>query len=432
MNKCLALILLLAYLLSASPAHAALDSQGQIALFGTSMPTQNLPDVTQNTGGIDARIKERYSFNRQFHLSFEPWFRADGLTRSPEERSYFEPHELSLEWKKSAHKIKIGFSTESWEGTDLFNPMSFLHAKNWRDPLNSENRSSPGVFYSDQIAQFSWDLVYIPWQSKAVLPGDNSPWWPRQFNLPVQNPNQVLLLPLQAAYRLQSDEILNHALDNNIGLRIGYHGSRFDLSLAGYQGSASPPLLTPIVNLTPVEVSPQQIYQLQSPILIQPTYYRQQLIAGALIVPMGTWILHLADQYSQSLGDDPRLPGWLHYGVLELEKTWSIRGQSLVSFIELIASKRPDSTSFSSVSSLTERSVALGFRWPFTENWTWTSGAFQEEKSKSAFVHSALAWNFRENWREELAGDLFLGPPDSTLGNYTHNDRIQEQITYSF
>jgi hypothetical protein len=417
----------------AGPVSAAgLENQGQISLFGSSMPAQNLPEASQNGAGAEVSLHSRYNFNKYIRFHFQSWYKGDGLSRDPAERNQFELQDLSLELKKSSRKIKLGFSTINWEGTDFLNPMDLISVKNWRDPLNPQNRGMAGAFYSDQIGDFSWDLVYIPVQSKPELPGEKSPWWPRRINLPVERDDMTLLLPDHVAYDIQSDETLDRAFLNNAALRLQYHGDNWDFSVGAHEGVAGTPLLLPIVDVTPIEVSPKQIYLLNSPVRIQPLYYRERSVAFALVKSAGTWIFRLTGQHAQSLGEDPRLPGWSEYGVLGVEKNIEWGEQGITLLFQYTQSRRPQSETVSLLSSLLEKAAMFGWRWPVTEKWTWNTALFQEQKYYSLFLHSDVKYSLGDHWSVGAGGDIFSGSRDSVIGIYDHNSRVTSQISYLF
>jgi len=424
---------ILCFIMLGSPKlFATAEIQGQTAIFASTMPNFNSPNLSRESGGAELNLTTAIRWDQYWRVQFSPEIKADALTKDPSEQFVFEPKELNLERKKLSQKLKVGFSRVNWEGTDLVNPMDIVHAKNYRDPLNSTSRSSAGIFYSDQIKSVSWDLIYIPLQSKALFPGESSPWWPRSLNLPVENDNLVLLLPNQVDYHVTSDEVLNHALDNNVGLRVQYHGDSWDLSLAGFDGSSSPPLLIPIVTTTAIEVYPRQIFQLQNPVLIRPTYYRHRVAAMATAVTTGTWIFRFSAQHAQPQGDSSFIPGWSEYAVLGGEKTLPLWKRDITLLAQILSSRRAESSGLSALSGLLEKSVMLGWRWAFAEKWTWTSALFQEQTTFSTFTHSELSWSWRDNWRQDLVVDLFSGPADSAIGAYDRNDRVLIKTNYLF
>lgn len=429
-------------LMEASFAHAGeFDYQGQIAGYEASMPQLKRDDVTKNDAGFEGYFKTKYAFNKNFNFQLQPWFKYDATNKTPAEKFQADPQELSFEWKKSARKIKIGYSTAVWEGTDIINPMDIASVKNYRDPFSVQNRGTAGIFYSDQIGKFSWDALFIPWNSKVLMPGQESPWLPRDTSM-FQDTGYQVQLPDAVIYSVQSDIVLNRALANNGGLRLQYHGDSVDLSVGGFEGQASNPMMVPHVNFQGIIIGGQTVLIPQNPIEIFPVYYRQRTVATALSWTLGSWIVRGAAQHTQPLGEDffslPNyplpiaLPSWSDYGVLGIEKNIEWGDQNITFIVQGIASHAPKSESVASFQSLLEKSAMVALRFPVKENWTWTTAYFREFKANSSFLHSEVGWNLAEHWKAELSADILLGTKNSVIGTYDQNDRGTFRLSFSF
>ncbi|MEK6554556.1 MAG: hypothetical protein AABZ31_04900 [Bdellovibrionota bacterium] len=365
-------------------------------------------------------------------FNFSPYLLSDPLNESTEEQFLFEAKELSLDYKKSSTHLKLGISTVNWEGTDFLNPMDIVSPKIYFDPLNAEKRGSAGVFVSDKIGWLGFDAVYIPLQSHAQLPGDNSPWWPRQFSIPTQNENTTLLLPERAEYEVLGRKTLNKANENNVALRLQYQGDSFDFSIAGFEGASQTPILQPYVTGTLISSPPDTIIQINSEIQVQPIYYKVRTGAFAFTKTFDSFIFRLAGQNIQPLGRDSRLPSWSQLGVLSLEKNIDFRRSTLTLLAQVIQSREAESDSLSLLSNLTKRSAGLGFRWPFAEKWTWLSAVFHEQITESAYIHNDLSWSFADSFAQAISIDIFTGKKDSSLGTYDRNDRVTLKTSYLF
>src|SRR5690606_2978657 len=109
-------------------------------------------------------------------------------------------------------------------------------------------------------------------------------------------------------YQILEPEVLNQAVEQNGSMRVQYHLGNLDVALGAVEGLATPPLLIPIIDVSPIEVSPRTVYQLQSPVRIQPLLYRQRSIGGNLVWTLGDYIIRASASHTQPLGDDRRLP----------------------------------------------------------------------------------------------------------------------------
>lgn len=410
-------------------AQAELEYQGQLGAFASQMPGQNQSDVTKNSAGVDAQLQLRQTWKRNYNFQARTWLQSDGANKSPKEKFQYEVQDFFFEWKKSARRFKLGVSSPVWEGTDFLNPMDLIVAKNYSDLFNIRNRGSAGLFYSDQLGPISWDLIYIPWQTRSTLPGEQSPWYPRSIALPVDTDQITLRLPPTVEYKVQPEESLRGAQLHNAGLRLQYRGDLLDFSVAGFEGTASQPLLLPTVRGI---IIPPSTVELQNPVEILPVYYRQRVGAFALVTHAGSWIFRLSAQHAQPLGSDPRLPSWSEFGVFAIEKTIDWRDQGITLIAQFVGARRPQSESLSALSSLLEKAAMLGVRFPVRENLTWNAAFFQEQKNKSSFFHSDITWNLNDHWRTELAADILSGDPSSALGTYEANDRYGLRLVYGF
>lgn len=405
---------------------------GKAALETVHWPDQNRSDLTQNQVKISGQIEWRVLLSQSTRLQFTPLVLTDPLNESSNEQFIFEPEELSIEWRQSVRRFKLGYTKSQWEGTDFFNPMDLVDSENYHNPVNPLTRGSPGLYYTDVIEPMAFDLVYIPWQTRSLLPGNNSPWWPRKFLLPTQDDDLVLLLPEKVDYKILSNEELNKARRHNLALRLRYYSTSFDVSLAAFEGQSATPLLLPRITTTPIELSPKRVFQLESPIEIQPLYYRHRSFAGVITYPAGSWIFRLASQYEQPLGSDPRLPGWSHTSVLGLERTLFIKGDRLTLLTQYIHTEDSSNDSLAALDALTQQAFAFGVRYAFSEKWVWFLGGLQELTNNSLFTSSQLTYEMKDNVQLNLGAQVFSGRSGSALGTYKKNNQLTLGTSFLF
>lgn len=388
--------------------------------------------MTYQSFSFEPQYRSQTEFNESFRFNFDAWGSYDPLNKSDKDRTQFELSEFTLGHQASGRRIKLGYSFRNWEGTDLINPMDIFFAKNWIDPLDSRTRSGLGLFFDDSLGNFELDFTYIIRQQEHLLPGDQSQWWPRGLYLPTESESLVLLLDDELTYKIHEPEILNQALNNNLALRIQYHGSNFDVALAAAEGLASPPLLSPVIDVTPIEVSPRQIYQLQSPIRIIPIFYRQRAVAGNLVWTLGDYIFRLSANHVQPLGDDQRLPSWSQLGVIGAERTFYFGNQMVTLLGQFIDSRRPDIPGVSLLTSLYQKSYMTGLRWAPNERWTHLLAFFQETTTWSYFLRNEVSWTFIDTWNLTMELNIFEGPASSAIGTYDRSDSGYIHLKKSF
>lgn len=436
---------LLTLIVTGSAAYAGLEKQGKLSAFASTMPGQTDRNASGTRAGGEFNLDLNYSFNDRLKLRLQPWLKGDGLNKSPEEKYQFDVLELNLSWKKNSTQVKLGLSSLSWEGPDFLNPMDLTNAKSYRDPLNLYTRSSPHISLSTQKGNWGIDAVYIPWRSPDLLPGNNSIWLPRYLALPTENEDTKLLIPDQVQYDIRTYQIIDDSLRHNGALRLRYQGDLWDFSMAAAEETGSP-LLHPIANAT-ILVAPAKVLQLQNPIIIQPVYYKQRTAAFAFSKAWETWILRLSAKHSQPISNSQRLsvvtetgpksisitvPSWSQFGVIELEKHFSVFDQDLTVIAEYAQNKKPESSGVSSFSDALQNVYLIGFRFPFKETWTSNGAFFQDYKTKANYVHAGISKSWNDHWSSDIAADLFAGGDDSLLGVYGKNDQFSLKTNFAF
>lgn len=425
-------ILIQVLLIFCGPSRAWASTSGSVAVntaYYSSLSSESIED-NYTSGLID--FKSQFKILKNWSLNSSLKAEASPNNGSSIEQFWSEFQELNIQYKKSSTRIKFGAATVNWEGTDLINPMDLVSPKIYFDPLNSIQRSSIGAFYSSSSGSLSVDAAFIPLQSDAKLPGSKSLWWPREFNLPTEADNTLLLLPEHPEYKINGRRTLDDADKNNLALRLSYAGNNFDFAIAGFEGQVQTPLLLPIVNLTVVQVSPKKIFQLGNPIEIQPLYYKIRSGAFLASTTWSNFIFRISAQNIQPLGRDTRIPSWSQLGVFAIERTFDIINRPLTAIIQAVRSREAESEGLSLLSNLTQNASVLGLRYGLSDETTISAAYFQEFVTHSEFQHYELKYLILENFEVKLSADFFNGKKDSALGTYKSNDRTQLQLSYLF
>ncbi|HEY8272105.1 MAG TPA: hypothetical protein VIG33_14535 [Pseudobdellovibrionaceae bacterium] len=419
-------------LISQTGSFAKSETQGKVSFLGISRPELKSDFAESADFVVELEGEHKYYFNKNLSFQVSPWVRSNWASKDSVQKFFLEAQEIAISYKKSSQKVMIGFHRQIWEGTDLVNPMSLQNPQFYLDPLVTKARSSAGLFYSDQIGSFSWDFSYIPKQGKSVLPGEHSAWWPRSLNLPLQTESMEVRLPEDIAYQINNDEVLDRALDHNVGFRLMINLNSLDVAMAGFEGSSQAPLLIPVLTMNPIEVSPRQVFQVTSPIAITPTYFRRRAMAGVMTWSLNPWVLRLSAQHIQPMGDSPLLPGWSELFVAGIERNFALGNQDLMILLQGVSSKKAETGSLSTLEALLERALMLGLGWRPTETVTFLSVFYQEQRKFSFFFHNELKLNHNERWSSQLAVDIFEGKADSALGTYNKNDQFTYQLSWAF
>lgn len=236
------------------------------------------------------QIHYEYKFDDNVSFRVSPVLQADPFNNSSSERYWADLPEGYFQIKslgsigKSLGGFVVGFNTFTWGVTDVYNPLDIVSARRWEDPLNSEKLGAPSVSFHTEIAGVSIQGIYIPFQRKSILPGDNSRWLPRtpfqaQTGL-FEGQVATVLPPPTLDYQYLDDQTLNNALTNNFGVRLETHLPSLDLSFVAFDGAAPLPATDLNLTGTVTDVSDQIMIASGSLIGISPVYYRQ-FVGGA-------------------------------------------------------------------------------------------------------------------------------------------------------
>ncbi len=407
------------------------DFQGSVSGFASAMPQQKSNTANNQSQGFETQLSLKHNFTKKTNLKIQTWTKSDFGEHDKYNAHQAEIQEFSLEQRLPKQKIKLGISTLNWESTDGLNPMDGLNVKNFTDPLNIQNRGNAGFFYTFEEENFTADFAYIPQQLDPRLPGRSSPWLPRKIKIPTLDNNTTLLLPNDPNYDVHNYIKINNPDRNNYAIRFKYKFDIAEVSIAGFEAMATPQL-QPIINVTPIQVSPNEIYQLNSPIRVQPLLYKNRIAAASVNIPFTSWLLKFAGQYSQPMTDDSRIPSWSSYGILGIEKNISWGDDFITLILQATSSKQAKSNTISTLITALEKSYMLGMRFPVSEKTTLGGFLFQEEKYKSNYFKIILKQALNENFNLQLIGDVFTGSDESILGLYRDNSQGKILAQYNF
>ena len=71
----------------------------------------------------------KYKIGELWQFQINPFLQVN--KSNIEDKNLLEPNEVNLQYKKNSKKILLGYHRTNWEGTDLVNPMDFIHPKKY-------------------------------------------------------------------------------------------------------------------------------------------------------------------------------------------------------------------------------------------------------------------------------------------------------------
>ncbi|WP_413290730.1 hypothetical protein [Bdellovibrio sp. HCB337] len=368
-------------------------------------------------------------------LYFKPNFLWDPQNRSDEERAFFDVGEAYYRLRGESWSFQAGSNVFNWGITDGYNPMDIVNTHQYYDPLRSVKLGVLSLILSHSSEKAEQELIYIPKNRGSILPGINSRWLPRRVYVPrtVDN-NVVLLLPDDLRYTYTERKTINDALDDNVGLRMQWHFGAVDLGIIGFDGASSFPIVQPSVTGTVIEISPKIVLQTDPDVVLNSRNYRQQVGGLSWVSSQWNFLFKYATVYSQSIGDDPLLPGWTHENIVGLEKNFNIGSEGLLVAIlqyAYIKSEKENDSNIS-VTEIFRRAWMAGGRFSWGDNWTVTALGLYDSLRYSNFQQYSVGRRFFDAWTLQVSAELISGKDITPLGLYNDNDNYRLSLSRSF
>ena len=415
------------------------DVGGRIRLEDMSFIKAQSPPVQQNELSSTFELETKTNLSENWRFRFEPKIRLSSAAKTSSASTDGDFRDTQVEGKTGTLHVQAGSFIKAWEGTDGLNPMDVATMKNLRDPLNSENLGSWGLAFSGGEGLFTWDLLYVPWQTQSRFPGEKSAWWPRSTNLPLENDKAKLILPSQPEYEFLPRDTKGQPLQNNYGARVQMHGESWDFSLAGFDGAAQIPAFGIEANGAVISyANSQPTIQMTGKVEIRPLDYRRRTIASALVYTHESWIFRIAGRHDEtttdSIAEDPLhlLPTWSEQSVAGLETTVTLGEQNVIFSLQGAYGNRPDSGGTASAADLFQRAVLYGVRWPWSDTVTITYFGFVDTRNQASLNRLSWQKKITDPSTVEFYIDRINGPDDSLLGIWADQSRASLAYIYQF
>ncbi len=391
-------------------------------------------DHLQDT--LSLEIESKNKLTDSLRLLIEPRLVISTLRDQVDAPLDYNTRDTLLDFKLGDEHLQIGTFIKQWEGPDGFNPMDITTVKDYRDPFATESLASAGINFFGGEKKFTYDALFVPWQTPTRLPGDQSRWLPRKTPFPLVSGQNTLLVPQQPVLDVQSHQFVNDALRNNFGARIGFHGDAWDLSLAGYQGAAQLPIFKVHIvgDLVTTQPDGTNVIQIRNPIQLQPLeYLRRSFAAGYVSTLSDTWVFRAAGRYDQPVGNDPLLPGPSDQFVGGFEKTFTINEQTVMFSLQYAYAKILDSpTGVLNITDPFQNAILYGMRFPVREDFVLYYMGIWSHQIGATYNRLKLEKKLAEAVTLELGFDLIRGPSDNLLGIWSDECRASLGLLYQF
>lgn len=386
--------------------------------------------VTQSQkAGLEVGFKLDYKFDSPWKFKSDLLIRSDFVARDAVETFQFMPKNFYFQRKYGSLMFKAGFQTMAIDGPDIVNPADIVNPKNWIDPTSPVTMGSPGISMAQEIHEWNWEVLYVPRQSTPILPGEHSPWLPRENRLPIESEDTVFQIPNNVQYQYLGAKTLDHALDHNVAAKIQRKSENLEAQLLYTNGLSMSPFIQTEINGTLVSIDPQ-VVQVDSPVKLRPLYYRQQAVAGTFMIPFESWAMKGGFNWLKPQGKDT--PKETTMFVFGLEKSIETPIGLITGIVDYIRQGRQDANQISFLRSVFEEAMSFGLRVPYGEETSFMFGGVYDLVGYSSLLKLTAYHRLSNAWSVEAGGQMLQGPDETLIGLYKRYDSFSFKLMYSW
>jgi hypothetical protein len=362
--------------------------------------------------------------------------RAYGLTnmeaRKSPENMYGDLPEGFFEYKISQLKFRAGMDTINWGVVDVNSPSDVVNPTVLFQPLRTFKRGAPMAEVQWAGESFGFHAIYIPVQQRPLLPSPDSRWLPRQFLVNLQADNTRINLPKFIDYNYLPTETLDHALQNNYGLKLNSHVGGLDLQVTHFQGVAPSPKVRARINVTTSPGDPDA--EALSPIAIAPVDYLIRTTGFGAVWAREKWIWRAETAYQATVSKDDLLQPWIWTSVLAAETNMDLGSTTVTWLAQYYYAKNPrEADNFiSSAYRLFDDTAVLGARWAASDMVTITVSGLYEFPQRGLFAQIGFEQKLSDVLKWGLSWKDFSAQRDGLLRTFDKNDHATLDLTYYF
>lgn len=427
------------YLATSVPAFAVsgkLKSSTDFFQQSLGPPTEDLIPY------LEGEIGDKHKFTKWFRLQWrlsvfsnlvaDPDENEKGIQRAYSENLFVDAPEGFLELRRSSMKLRVGMDTVNWGVVDLASPSNVVNTSTYFHPLRLPKRAAPMAEWLWDSKHFGLHAVYIPRQVQPILPATDSRWLPRDVLVTATADNPPpFLLPDPIEYSYGDTTELNHARDHNAGARLKAHFGSLDMYLLHFEGMANAPRMKATIV---VDSLPTGEFQVRSPVVLRPYYYRSRTSGLGAVWARESWIFRLESVYSHTISEDPDLIPWSWTNVGGLETGVDIGSSTLTLLAQYYHRETPQKADnyISSSYRIFDRTGLLGLRWPVTDEWHLTGSAVIETYTNGLFWLASLENKWTDTLRWSVGWRDFSANERGLIKTFDKNDHANLELTYYF
>jgi hypothetical protein len=376
-------------------------------------------------------VNGKHKLNKKLRVQWRGYALSNPDSKSAPENLYGDLPEAFFEWKAPADfKLKLGMNTVNWGVVDVSSPSDVVNPSAFFHPLRLLKRGSPMIDLAWNKEVIGFEAIYIPRQQKSLLPSTDSRWLPRKLLLNLSYAGDKILLPDFIEYQYTKDEILDHALDHNAGLRLSSHLGSVDLYLMHFEGAAPQPKVRPKIT---INSGPSGTFA-ASPVVLRPLYYRVRTSSLGAVYAGEKWIFRVESAYQHSISQDPLIQPWAWSSVAAIETNFNLGSSTLTVLGQYYYAQNPQESDnlITSTYRLFDRTGVLGFRWPVSETLLLTGSVLYETKTRGKFLMAGFEQKLSDVLRWGMGWRDFSAEVDGLLKTYDKNDHANLELIYFF
>jgi hypothetical protein len=435
LKKPLCLAGLILTLLAGPAAWATLA--GQLKSSTDYFPYHLGPPTEDIAPYVSTELQFKHKFTRSFRFQFKGMAITNPEAKSAPEKIFGDVPEGFFEAKGGDLKFRFGMDTVNWGVVDVYSPSDVVNSSVFFTPTRTFKRGAPmlELMYDRQV--FGLHAIFIPKRFPGLFPSVESRWLPRRLLVNVDYQNTVVRVPDMLQYAYDPAVTINHALDNNAGIKLFSHLGSWDLQITHFEGAAPSPKAVP----TTLDVNCPQNSQdctVNGPIHLEPLTYRVRTSAAGITWAREKWIYRAEAAYQHTFDRGifaaNNLQPWSLSTALAVETNLEVGSSTMNWLAQFYYTKIPAAPDnfLSSTYRLFDRTAVLGTRWAYSDSLNILATVLYDLNDKGVFWMVGFDQKLTESLKWGLAWRDFSARSEGLMKTFDRNDNASMDLTYYF